>query len=182
MNRSTERLTETRDDHPIRWSTSTMVTVTSTPDVEKTKRGVPPIPPIPTEEEDFAWRRRHSKRCSYTSHMSGRSGAIKPQSFGADAEIKSVRPKSVLSTTSALRPSTSRLDLGAYGRSGHDVHAKLHWDINALNPRNWNSKTKWLHTLIAGMAFHPTSQSLQCSEPSQLASPLSSLWRRPSLL
>ncbi|KAK4540429.1 hypothetical protein LTR36_009175 [Oleoguttula mirabilis] len=31
----------------------------------------------------------------------------------------------------------------------HDVHADLHWEINALDPQNWSSRKRWLHTLTA---------------------------------
>ncbi|KAK3072350.1 hypothetical protein LTR53_007000 [Teratosphaeriaceae sp. CCFEE 6253] len=101
----------------------------------------PPIPPIPTEQEEEAWRRRSLKRQSYTSQISCGSIHNDTQSLVVDVEKAVLKPTSHISTTS-----TSRWQLP---RPGRPVHGDLQWDVNTLNPKNWRRRKKWAHTLVA---------------------------------
>lgn len=150
MNDSTEHLTGeglTQDKFSPqyhRWSAST--SATGTPDMEKVRWEPPPIPPIPTERQEEAWRRRSRQRCSYTEQMTGKRPWITVQALDADSGRKA-RPPSSYSATTSARSATVR----------RDMHADLHWEINALNPLNWRKRRKWYHTFAAGMDRPPVT-------------------------
>ena len=103
------------------------------------------MPPIPSDEEEFVWRRRATRRASYTSHMSCRVVPDTYRPSGLDQE-KSVsrRPSGASSYNSRGAPEPKNPNAMEEELEG------LHWDINPLNPRNWPRRKQWLHTLTAG--------------------------------
>jgi MFS family permease len=153
MNNSTEHLAPAAEP---RWSSSTTPTM-ATADVEKSTWTPPPVPPIPSNHEEEAWRRRSSKRQSYTSQMTCGTQHRGASWSPAEAE-KDVRPISVVSTTSTMEVRDGRL--APRRRPEHDIYGDLHWNINPLNPRNWRRRKKWLHTIAAtAITFTATMSS-----------------------
>ena len=74
-----------------------------TPDIEKRPGwSPPPIPPIPTDQEEEAWRRRSSKRQSYTSQMAFRASQSSLHTTAAADVEKAPRPFSQVSMTSTV--------------------------------------------------------------------------------
>ena len=130
-----------------RWS---MSTATTAADIDKAKWEPPPLPPIPPDREQEAWRRRSLKRCSYTSQMSKYS-ATQPTA----AELRAGQPtnSSTLSLGHSMRSAapTQRLSQPTTRRRIQDPYEDLHWQVAAYNPRNWSNAKKWLQSLAAGM-------------------------------
>jgi MFS family permease len=147
---SAERLSLTAEDIRRSWSMASAIT---TPEMELPRWELPPVPPIPVDE-DAAWRRRSIRRSSLTSLMSVRPYERSLHGdVAADAEKQDYsRPVSGHTTASRYPPASGHGDSRSRIRPPDiDVHAQLHWDINALNPRNWSSRKRWLHTLLAAM-------------------------------
>ncbi|TKA82561.1 hypothetical protein B0A55_01198 [Friedmanniomyces simplex] len=117
------------------------------------------MPPMPTELEEEAWRRRSTKRQSYTSQMA--CGTIYKGSRASTADPeKATRPFSQISSTSTTEVWAGRTPRRKPSKPDHDVYGDLHWDINARNPRNWSKRKKWAHTLVAsGVTFTITLAS-----------------------
>ncbi|KAK1060384.1 hypothetical protein LTR74_011927 [Friedmanniomyces endolithicus] len=108
------------------------------------------MPPIPTELDEEAWRRRSAKRQSYTSQMT--CGTIPTNSRPPTAvPEKPTTPFSHISSTSTTDQRTSRPPRRKHPQPDHDRYSDLHWDINPLNPRNWSKRKKWAHTLVAAL-------------------------------
>ncbi|KAK1061131.1 hypothetical protein LTR33_012767 [Friedmanniomyces endolithicus] len=150
MNSSTEHLALQPQGH--RWSTITAITVVAaeTPDREKSTWTAPPMPPIPTELDEEAWRRRSAKRQSYTSQMTCGTMHTGSQPPTADPE-KATRPLSQMFSTSTREQQASRPPRREHSQPNNDAYSDLHWDINPLNPRNWSKRKKWAHTLVAAL-------------------------------
>lgn len=170
MNNSTESLVLTAEEQrQYRWSVSTVATAH---DMETARWDAPPIPPIPTNEEEEAWRRRSNKRLSYTSQMSGRTNytaTTMQQLLGAAPESKTARPISDVSNASSFGPRQSQRDSRTTRRTEPDAHAELHWEVNALNPHNWTSRKRWMHTLTAGSVTFIVTLASSIVAPAQQA-------------
>ncbi|KAK5125927.1 hypothetical protein LTR85_011282 [Meristemomyces frigidus] len=166
MNGSTEDLVpDTKQHMQDRWSASTAAT---TMEPSKMSWEAPPVPPIPSDKREESWRRRSNKRCSYTSQMSGRNTYAATQPLGADSEKKQTRPVSEVSTstTMASRPA-KRSSRGVTAPMEQDMHTDLHWDIDALNPRNWSSRRKWLNTMTAAAVTFTITLASSIVTPAQ---------------
>ncbi|KAK5740768.1 hypothetical protein LTR17_004358 [Elasticomyces elasticus] len=155
MNKSTEHLALAEPNAlDNRWSVSTSITADGADTNGKDKSAWPPMPPIPTEQEEEAWRRRSTKRQSYTSQMACGTIYKGSQTSLQDPEKsarppKPPRPFSQISATSTVEISAGRPPRQKQSKPEHDVYGALHWEINARNPRNWTKRKKWAHTLVA---------------------------------
>ena len=109
----------------------------------------PPMPPMPTAQEEEAWRRRSTKRQSYTSQMTCGSMHNDPSRMSTANTEQDWRPISQISTTSTTGIREGRPPRRKPSKPEHDVYGDLHWHINPLNPRNWSKRKKWAHTLLA---------------------------------
>ncbi|KAK1814350.1 hypothetical protein LTR12_011247 [Friedmanniomyces endolithicus] len=153
MNSSTEHLAPAISQPPgHRWSASTAFTTVAamTPDKDNSSWTAPPMPPIPTELDEEAWRRRSAERQSYTSQMTCGTMHTDSRATTADPE-QATRPLSQTFSTSTREQQASRPPRRRYPQPDHDAYSDLHWDINPLNPRNWSKRKKWAHTLVAAL-------------------------------
>jgi len=110
------------------------------------------MPPMPTELDEEAWRRRSAKRQSYTSQMTCGTTHTGSRPPTADPE-KATQPFSQVSSTSTTQARASRPPRREILQPDHDAYSDLHWDINPLNPRNWSKRKKWAHTLVAALVI-----------------------------
>jgi len=128
-----------------------MSTLFALSDMEKIGWEAPPVPPIPPDREDPAWKRRSLKRSSLASMMSGGTQLLEDQSANA-----TTRPPSEAS----LRPTPKPCPKSNVPRKQSDAYAELHWEINYFNPRNWSAGKQWLHTMtVTAGAFTVTMAS-----------------------
>ena len=112
-----------------------------------------------------AWKRRSMKRSSYDyRHMSIGLPEKEAADLQKDLRRHSLRmtppsitfspidsPEAEYPPVPPLRRSYERFAAPITSREKskqHDIHAELHWEINASNPRNWTRRKKWIHTVI----------------------------------
>ena len=126
-------------------------------DVDKQPFSAPPLPPIPSEKQPEAWRKRSLKRCSYASQMSNYSAAESP----ADPDSRHRRKVSGVSLDPSMKSSASR-NFSRPTRYGRDRvrSVDLNWKLGGFNPQNWSKLKKWFHTIAAAtLAFTCTFAS-----------------------
>ena len=117
---------------------------------EKPPWVAPPMPPMPDEHESEAWRRRSALRQSYTSQMSCNTSASARHCLGADSAVKTTRSVPDSSRAADFRP---RSTVFSRDSARVDAYAELHFQISALNPRNWGSRKKWVHVGVVGVYY-----------------------------
>ncbi|KAK0894589.1 hypothetical protein LTR02_012218 [Friedmanniomyces endolithicus] len=108
------------------------------------------MPPMPTELDEEAWRRRSAKRQSYTSQMTCGTIHTNSRASTADPE-KGTKPFSQIPSTTTTEQRASQPPRRKHPQPDHDRYSDLHWDVNPLNPRNWSKRKKWAHTLVAAL-------------------------------
>ena len=132
------------------WRPSIESTVEQSMPIGKDKPtwAAPPLPPIPTEKEPQAWRKRSLKRCSYASQMSNYSTEL-----ASDLESKHRRKVSAVSVNPSVKstPSTN-FSRPTRWREDRSQSVDLNWKLASWNPNNWPKVKKWFHTTAAGAA------------------------------
>lgn len=97
-----------------------------------------------------------SRTSSYT--LGNQTRDISPLNTTRVPSTASVSPSTTLCNTPKIFPQQSSQSMRRAHRpapltldipkSEGDLHADLHWQINARNPRNWRKLKKWIHTII----------------------------------
>ncbi|KAK3673313.1 hypothetical protein LTR78_006858 [Recurvomyces mirabilis] len=118
-------------------------------DIEKDPL-TPPVPPIPAEHDQEAWRRRSLMRQSYTELIACGNNTDPLPTQNRQIE-RNIRPVSQISVTSTIDVRNSRVQLK---KSGHDRDGAPRWERDSCNPRNWRKRRKWYQASVAaGVAF-----------------------------
>ncbi|USW53366.1 Putative major facilitator superfamily, MFS transporter superfamily [Septoria linicola] len=144
------------------------------------------VPALPSD----AWKRRSVKRSSYDfKHMSVGLSNDEAAVLAHDAKRHSttMTPTTSIATSPMLvdSPKTQPLPPPALNRSlkgvkrmkSHarmwqeqtDLHADLHWEISAGNPRNWSTRKRRMHTFI------PCAAAFICTLSSTILTPAQAL-------
>ncbi|KAK4504114.1 hypothetical protein PRZ48_005029 [Zasmidium cellare] len=152
------------------WTASTATTANNQ-EIDKTRLSAPQPATIaraksealrtgrPQQQYSIEQKSLASRRASYAGRGPIRS--ISPRNTSHSPSIASVSPTTTVcptpKTTTPQRPpqpptiSSTRKQPQLSIRiptSTDDLHADLHWQINAQNPRNWSKIKKWMHTLV----------------------------------
>lgn len=105
----------------------------------------PPLPPIPREKEQEAWRKRSLKRCSYASQLSNYT-----TEFPSDFENNHRRAVSVASISASVKSTPSRnFSRPTRWKEERSRSIDLNWKLASYNPQNWSTTKKWFHTIAA---------------------------------